>query len=185
MRLVLIILLMTLSPFVSSKEDSEVLFDRLQVLESQVNCNKQYQNDEFKIENDTTLNAKKIAALKLDILKKYVECVDFLVQRQSESESLYKYTVQLFVTPNEGKARDLVSDYNKIKNNHKAISGFQATYIPYNIAYPGSYKLNDGKYYKIIVGAFDVDTDASSLLKDIKDVFKHNYKDAFITKVPQ
>lgn len=145
-------------------EDFNSLKQSLEEINGRINCNSQYNEEVGKVETP---------------LKNYVECIDLLAQRFNKSKEQSRFTVQIFVTPDEGKANDLVNDYN---SNLKK-SDELASYIPYEVPYPGGHSLNDGRYYRIIVGSYATEKEAKSKAKKIRSSYRKNYKDSFASRI--
>lgn len=171
-RLFLFLILFLISFVARGTEETDVrgeFFDRLKILEEQINCRATYQEIESQDPN---------------ALQQYIECLDYLVQKSIHNSASRKYTIQMMVTANDAKANDITNDLKKLLSTKKKLKKLEVKYIPFHIPYPGGHVLNDGLYYKVIVGEFKKESDAINFRKIIKDGLFPNYQDAYVIKIP-
>lgn len=179
MKIFLLVILMTFSSIASANEEDnenkEIFLDRLNFIESKVNCRAKYQEQEH-----TNQNA----------LQQYIECLDQLVQKSIHDDKLTKYSIQLMVTVSDAKANDKTNDINtfllskKKTLSKKNLKNITAWYAPFHIPYPGGHTLNDGRYYKVMIGEFKTENQAIIAHKVINDFFSKDYPKIYIVKTP-
>lgn len=179
----IIITLSSISSYADEREQLEVeqkkvFYTRLADLEAQISCNAQYQ------ENESLAKDPENGIDPTQAVQEYIDCLDFLVQKKLRDTKLSSYSVQIIVTPSDAKAKDIATNFNNEVSKNKVFKGLKATYIPFEVPYPGGYKLNDGKYYKVIVGSFKNENEAIKLNKKIRRFFEKEYQDSFVTRVP-
>ncbi len=170
-------LILSIYPVVSFSNDLEDIKKRIDAIEEKESCRQQFKDAEI------SQRESKNKISNADILEEYVTCIDRLVNQKRKDEKYSRYSVQLLVTANDSKANDLVKAYNKSAKKNELLKNAKASYIPYDIPYPGGYKLNDGRYYKVIVGSYLTEDEAKEQVDKIKSVYKSRYQDAFVTQI--